>query len=87
MAPGAPRIYSALNFFMHVILIYQCLTPVFEVCHIYRGFITHTYFAILTYILLKKRDHILSLIFDYLSKLCRDVQVLLKSDNNKGYFT
>jgi len=83
MALGAPRNYAALNSFIHVISIYQCRTRQFEVCHIYRGFITHTYVAILTYILFKKREHILNLIFDYFSKRCRDIQVLLKLDSTR----
>jgi hypothetical protein len=46
-----PRIYSALNLFVHAILICQCCSEVFELCHTFKEPVRSPYAMLLSYCL------------------------------------
>jgi hypothetical protein len=55
-----PRIQSALNLFMNVILMCYCHFQTYEHCHIFKGFINHFHIAIVSCILVVRQAHIFS---------------------------
>jgi hypothetical protein len=59
MIPGIPRIHSALNFFVNAIFVWCCRSQIFELYHIFEGFICYHGVTVLSCILVTRHKHII----------------------------
>jgi hypothetical protein len=60
MVVSIARVSSALNFLLNQILICYSPSQLFELCHIFKGFISYLYVVIVPCILVTRYQHILS---------------------------
>jgi len=58
MVTGIAWVWSSLNFFLYAVLICWCQPQMFELCHIFGGFVNGCYAVILPCILLTKLEYI-----------------------------